>query len=204
MCTCGIPNLRTVGYELLFSGIEITTVENLADPGDYPVTPQASFGGQRVISVSYVDSSIARSTTFQPAVRVYFTNPQSVICIAEVVDVVNETYTNSTTALQDACILSTGLAAPLAAAGVRALPNPFVESTVVTFHQASSGAAAVELLDLQGRVVRSYAGVKGGRLVIRTWRPRAGHLLCSHYWCCFPCWQAGGGVGLAVSFILVC
>ncbi len=161
------PDLRTVGYELLFSGIEITTVENMADPGAYPVTPQASFGGQRVISVSYVDSSIARSTTFQPVLRVHFMNPQSVICISEVVDVVNENYTNSTTALQDACILSTGLAAPLAASGVRALPNPFVESTVVTFHQASQGTAAVELLDLQGRVVRSYTGVKGGRLVVQ-------------------------------------
>lgn len=161
------PNRRTVGYELMMSGIEITTVENLVDPAIWPVIPQASFGGQHLIATSFVDSSIARTVDYQPLVRVHFMNPAEVICIAEVIDVVNENYANSTTFLENACVMSTGITAPIAASGVRVFPNPFTEETVMTFHLPKGDRTTIDLLDLQGRVVRTYGNVKENRLVIR-------------------------------------
>ena len=161
------PNRRTIGYELLMSGIEITTVENLVDPAIWPVTAQASFGGQRIIATSFVDSSIARTSDYQPLVRVHFTNPEAAICIAEAVDVVNENYANSTTFLENACVVSTGMVAPAAAAGVRVFPNPFIDETVMSFHLPKGERVTVELLDLQGRTVRLYRDVRENRLTIR-------------------------------------
>ncbi len=161
------PNKRTIGYELMMSGIEITTVESLVDPANWPVIPQASFGGQHLIATSFVDSSIARTSGYQPLVRVHFMSPGDVICIAEVIDVVNENYANSTTFLENACVLSTGLTAPIAASGVHVFPNPFTNETVMTFHLPKGEQATIELLDLQGRVVRTYGNVREDRVVIR-------------------------------------
>jgi hypothetical protein len=171
------PNRRVVGYELLFTGLEITTVENLVAPSEFPAPPQAAFGGQHVVHLSYVDSSIHRSSAWQPVLRVHFTNPENVICISEVVDVVNEVYTNPTTFLEDACVLSTGLAAPAAAGGVRVAPNPFRSSTLLSFHQPAGMAVRAVLYDLQGREVRSYEQVTGGRLEVERGDLAAGSYL---------------------------
>ncbi len=160
------PNKKTVGYELVMSGIEITGLDNLVSTTLYPVTPQFSLGGQHIITLSYDDHRIPRSNSFVPVLRVHFINAENLICIDHIVDVVNENYVNSSTYLEDACVVSTGITAPLAANGVRAFPNPFHDRTVLLFHQGSGEQAHLELLDLQGRVVRTYDGVKSGRLVI--------------------------------------
>lgn len=161
------PNRRMVGYELIMSGLMITTVEALTDPSVYPVIPQSVLGGTRIIATSYVDSSVARSTEYQPLVRVYFMNAENTMCIAEVVDVVNENYQNSTAIIENGCVLSTGLTAPVAAGGVRVFPNPFTEETVMTFHLPKGESTTVDILDPLGRTVRSYGQVKQNRLVIR-------------------------------------
>lgn len=161
------PNKRIVGYELRLSGLEITGVDDLVDPQAYPVTPSFTFGGQHILCTSFVDSSITRSTSFQPLCRVHFMNAANMICIEEVIDVVNENYVNSLTFLQDNCFLSTGLTSGTAVdLGVQASPNPFHDATTLHFPQGRGGEALVELLDLQGRVVRRYSGVTGGRLRI--------------------------------------
>lgn len=161
------PNKRIVGYELMMSGIEITGVDNLVDPEVYPVTPQFTFGGQHILATSFVDSSITRNAFFHPLCRVHFVDPDNMICIDRVIDVVNENYVNSLTYLENNCLLSTGLTTHTASdIGVQVLPNPFRDATTLLFPQGHGEKARVEVVDLQGRVVRSYSGITGGRLRI--------------------------------------
>jgi len=160
------PNRKLVGYELMMSGIQITSVVNLYDPVNYPITPAFSFGGQHLMGLSTVDSLIERNTAFVPLCRVYFMNPQPIICISEVIDVVNENYMNSTTFLVDPCASFTGVSEAQQDAGVRVYPNPFMDQTVVLFPVGDGTAAQLIVTDLQGREVRHYAGVTNGRIVI--------------------------------------
>ena len=160
------PNKKLVGYELVLSGVQITGVDNLYDPVNYPITPAFEFGGGHLIGLSDVDSLIGKNTAFTPLCRVHFINPQSLICIDEVVDVVNENYMNSTTFLQDACVTVTGLTEEAMALGVRVFPNPFRDETVLVYPQEFGTRVGVELLDLQGRVLRFLPGTPEGRVRI--------------------------------------
>lgn len=160
------PNRRTVGYELLMSGIAITGLDDLVDPLQYPTTPQFSLGGQHIMVVSYDDHKIPRSNDFVPVLRVHFVDAQQLICIDQVVDVVNENYVNSLASLVDACVTGTGLSVAVAADGLRVFPNPFHETTLLTFRQPTATAVRVDVLDLQGRLVRRYEGVRNGRVEI--------------------------------------
>lgn len=158
------PNKKTVAYELLMSGMEVTGVENLVDPAEYPIDPAFEPNGTRIVGISHIDSTIARSSTYQPLCRVHFTNPGSVICIDSIVDVVNEDYENSTTFLENACALSTGLGEQAIANGVRVFPNPMSERT--TLYYPAQTMVNIALTDLQGRVVWKRAGMSGGRCTI--------------------------------------
>jgi hypothetical protein len=160
------PNKKLVGYELMMDGIQITDVENLYDPVNYPITPAFAFGGGHLMGLSYVDSLIQKNTAFVPLCRVHFVNPASTICISEVIDVVNENYMNSTTYLVDPCATFTGVSTSAAEEGVRVHPNPFRDQTVLMYPHASDGPASLVLMDLQGREVRRYDGVTSGRVVI--------------------------------------
>lgn len=160
------PNKKLVGYELMMSGIQITNVVNLYDPVNYPITPAFSFGGQHLLGLSTVDSLINKHTSFVPLCRVYFMNPQPIICISEVIDVVNENYMNSTTFLVDPCASFTGVSEVQPDAGVRVYPNPFMDQTVVRFPVGDGTPAQLVVTDLQGREVRHYGGVTSGRIVI--------------------------------------
>ncbi len=164
------PNKKLVGYELLMAGVQITGVTSLYDPVNYPITPAFEFGGQRIIGLSNVDSLIGKNVGFVPLCRVYFMNPSSSICIDSIVDVVNESYMNSTTFLVDPCVTITTVSAVAADLGVRVYPNPFREETVLAYPVEFGERVTVEVLDLQGRVVRTHAGTREGRVRI----PRGG------------------------------
>jgi PKD repeat protein len=89
------PDNEIVGYEFNLSGLTILSVENLADPLVYDITPQASLGGNKVLGFTYDDMIFQKNTSPVPIVRVYYqtiTSPD--ICISQIVDIVNENYHN--------------------------------------------------------------------------------------------------------------
>lgn len=94
------PDNRIVGYEFTVSGMSIQSVENLADPVDYDITPQASLGGTRVIGLSFNDQSLPKHTVETPLCRIYyFSLAGGDVCVSNVVDIVNEDYHNTMTTI---------------------------------------------------------------------------------------------------------
>lgn len=158
------PNRDVVGFELLVSGIEVTGIDNLVDPVEYPITPAFEPNGTRIVGLSHEDSTVERSSTYQQLCRVHFTNPGALICIDSVVDVVNEDYENSTTFLENNCAIITGSGQQALTNGVRVFPNPFSEETVLYF--PDHGPVSVVLTDLTGRPVRHLRNVAHGRCTI--------------------------------------
>lgn len=106
------PDNRIVGYEFTVGGITIQSVENLADPVEYDVTPQATLGGTRVIGASMTDQSLPKHLTETGLVRIYyFSLDADEVCISNIVDIVNEDYHNTLTTIGDcASALSAELA----------------------------------------------------------------------------------------------
>lgn len=160
------PNRKMLGYELLLSGVQITGVESLYDPVAYPATPSFSFGTGHLMCLSDVDSLIERGPDFKPLCRVHFMGAEGMVCIEEVIDVVNENYHNAVTELENACSTTTGVGDRALDEGIRVFPNPFNERTTLLYPPTGSPVTLV-LTDLQGRVVQQTTDGQGiGRFVL--------------------------------------
>jgi PKD repeat protein len=87
------PDCKVVGYEFMISGATISTVQNLVNPSVYNITPLAPLGGNHVIGLSIIDEQIPKNYTPSPLVRIYYLNlNEALVCISNIVDIVNEDY----------------------------------------------------------------------------------------------------------------
>lgn len=97
---------RIVAYEFDMSGITISNVENTANAAQYPMIPEYTMGGKKVIGISWVDSTLERSHVIQPLCRIhYFELTNDTICLSKIVDVVNRGYEQTFTKVGIACYI---------------------------------------------------------------------------------------------------
>ena len=142
------PNNRIVGYELDFSGVSISDAVSLADPINYDIAPSFVPGGNKVIGLSYDGASFHKNLEWVPFLRVYWADADEEVCLADVVDVVNEAYENTLHTLVDGC--ATDVITMEAAKSVQVMPNPMGDFSTVRF---PLGVWDLEVMDVQGRVV---------------------------------------------------
>jgi len=129
------PDNRIVGYEFEMSGIEILSVENLYTT-DYDITPSSTLGGDKIIGLSYADESVAKNLAPAPLVRVYYSSlTESEVCISNIVDIVNEEYHNTLTAIGACQSANAGDFADFVAG-----PTEICSGESVVFNDASSGS----------------------------------------------------------------
>ena len=159
------PNKRIVGYEFDITGCTIDSIQNLVG-ADYPATLQFNGSNGRVIGLSLQDSSVARSNTYQPLCRIYYSNPMEEICIGDIVDVVNESYESSTTHIEEGCATITGLSHLKDPYITHVAPNPMTDQAVLTISNWMNDEPVLDLIDLSGRIVRHYGPMKSNRIVI--------------------------------------
>lgn len=99
------PTCRVLGYEFTLGGITIQSVENLAPNVVGEISMNSSLGGDRVIGLSYIDSSIVKNNTWQPLCRIHILQLNAAqICIQDIVDVVDEDANNIITVGEGACL----------------------------------------------------------------------------------------------------
>ena len=89
--------------------IEIIQVSSIADPITCQITPEFSLGGQELFGLADEVSSLVKNSDFRPLARPYFINPDDLICIESIVDVVNESYLNTINYIVDGCISTLGV-----------------------------------------------------------------------------------------------
>lgn len=152
------PYKKVVGYQFEMSGLQILTVENIADTNEYPVDPMYAFAGNEVISLSMEDSLISKNDIFKPLCRIYFfaETVEQTICIETIIDIVNENYSNVITVIEDPCVTSiVGIDEFTNTHSVSIYPNPFNKETNVSFN-SNILPEKMHLFDLSGRVIREY------------------------------------------------
>lgn len=147
------PNCRLVGFQMDFSGIEISQAISLADVLNYPIEPSFVPGGNEVIGLSYEGESMMKFYEWTPLLRLYWINADAEICISSVEDVVNDDYHNTLIDIVDACV-SDVHDEDMVENEVRVMPNPMTTNTTISFPNPTREAMILQIIDSQGKLVR--------------------------------------------------
>ena len=148
------PNNRIVGYQLEFSGIEISQAISLADVVNYPIEPSFVPGGSEVIGLSYEGESMVKFYEWTPMLRLYWINVGEEVCIIDAVDVVNEEYHNTNINVVDGCVSSVA-SNFVEAYETTIVPNPMNERATLSFYNPSREVMQLQIIDAKGSVVRT-------------------------------------------------
>ena len=106
------PTSRVMGYEFTMSGITIQSVQNLVTSLNGEITISSVLGGQKVIGISYMDSSMAKNSSYVPLCRIQYLNLTSTqVCIASIQDIVNKDANNMPVQVTGGCVTATGVVA---------------------------------------------------------------------------------------------
>lgn len=155
-----------LGYEFTISGATILNVVNLAPTANYPENPEFVVGGDKVICLSYKDSTIAKSATPQPICRIYYSNPTANICIASVVEIVNKQYEGINKSFDPTCIqINFGVGVSQIANAdhyFSVVPNPASEMIQLTGYTKDGETSLVEIRDIAGRILHSEKVIFNG------------------------------------------
>ncbi len=96
---------RVMGYEFSMSGLTIQTVDNLVPSFTGDITMSTTLGGTKVIGLSYVDTSMAKNSSFTPLCRIHYVNITGAqICINSISDIVNKDANNIVTGIVAGCV----------------------------------------------------------------------------------------------------
>ena len=151
------PTSRILGYEFTISGASILNVVNLTPVTNYPETPDFIVGGNKVISLSYKDSTIGKNLTPQPLCRIYYSNPTRNICISSAVEIVNKQYEAINKVVDPTCIvINLGVGVSQIANTdhyFSVVPNPASEMIQLTGYTKNGDRALVEIRDISGRLL---------------------------------------------------
>ena len=146
---------KVSAYELTVSGITISDAENLINVANYPSTPQFIAGGNKVITMSFVDSLIPKNFQIAPLLRIYYseiTSPD--ICVESVVHLLNDEYQPTTVNLIEACVSVAGIE-ERGMPSFNLFPNPSNQNLTVELSVKLDEKVTVSITDAMGRTVIS-------------------------------------------------
>jgi hypothetical protein len=160
------PDCRIAAYQFEVDGLVLTSADNMIPLVEYPNTVQTNAAGT-VISLTAQDSSIDKSTAWRVLTRLHYSSITGAqICIDPIVDIVNSNYEDVLHVIEGSCITIVGSAEPAGPYQVTLFPNPFDQMTTLQFEMLAREKYSLELLDLQGRVVRDYGQLHSNRVEI--------------------------------------
>lgn len=158
------PNNRVVGYQLEFSGIEISQAISLADVVNYPITPSFMPGGTEVIGLSYEGESMMKFYEWTPLLRLYWMNVEEDVCLLHCEDVVNAFYQNTLIEIIDGCVGAVEFE-NMDQEDVQVIPNPITSSATISFSNPMRDELHLQIVNARGRIVRKET-VRGTQHVI--------------------------------------
>ncbi|RME96247.1 MAG: T9SS C-terminal target domain-containing protein [Bacteroidetes bacterium] len=168
------PSSRIVGYQLQLTGVDISGVTSLVPIERYPVAPQLSLLDNTIIGMSFQDSTIERSQTYQPLCRIFYTRfTDAQVCLTQVEEAVNALYEQTVTVVEDGCVQLVGVHDIYQEITVSVTPNPWLQKAMLSFPNPTQEMYHITLHDALGRRVRSYA-TRGTDLTIERGELRAG------------------------------
>ncbi|MFZ9942519.1 MAG: T9SS type A sorting domain-containing protein, partial [Bacteroidia bacterium] len=149
------------------SGVTPTMVQSLADPVEFPVDIRLMNGGNSLFAISRQDSALTRATNPQPLCRIYFSAvTDSVICIDNIRDVVNQNTERVVTYTYGGCVPTSFLSIQdMHFNGISISPNPVQGALQMELTYMANGIE-FDVVDPAGRVVMDKRNVSAARTII--------------------------------------
>jgi hypothetical protein len=153
------PTNQVLAYEFTLSGVEILSVQNMIPASDYPITPEYTVGGNKVIGISYVDSAINKKYVPTKLCRVFYsTLTDNKVCIADIVDVVNKNFEGVNGIIGDTCLAVQTIG--LKSYGTKTadfviMPNPANDNVMLKPYFVDAEYIHMNITDIMGREVMS-------------------------------------------------
>ncbi|MEM6321095.1 MAG: lysyl oxidase family protein [Bacteroidota bacterium] len=163
------PDSEVVGYQFSISGVQIESIENLVPVTEFPAMIQANIASGEIIGLSLKDSTIEKSRGFQPLVRIRFSDfTNSQLCLANIADVVNRSYQQVTTEIANSCInvITSDNEVVLEEKVVSVYPNPFSQSTTLSFSNPQKAIYTLVINDLSGKTVKQVPNITDENIVL--------------------------------------
>lgn len=152
------PTHKVLAYQFEMSGIEIQSVVNSVDPLEYNITPNYAMNGTEVIGLSYTEMLINTNATNDELCRIYWSNITGTeICIADIVDIVNENVESTITVIGGDCFTVPGAAIEPngSTIAISLFPNPTTDIVNIKIGNMQSEEVSIEVIDALGKVVLS-------------------------------------------------
>jgi len=148
-------NEDITAYEFNVSGLSILNVDNMIDPNIYPIQPDFSIGGQKIIGISYEDSVINRMNNYQHLCRInYFDLDGNDICLDTIIDIVNVNHHTTTTIIENGCLnVASNYSHENSESYFKIIPNPSKDFVSINYELAYKDQLVVQLQNSIGEVV---------------------------------------------------
>lgn len=163
------PAADIMAYQFTLEGAPISQVESLLPADRFPVVPRYSIATGQVIGISYQDSLIRRSAEGLPLCRIYFDPAQAnLLCLGAEAEAVNARQERTVVSRQTACAENPVATAEAAksALPVQVTPNPFRTQALLSFPNPQHRPLQIDLLTVDGKILRSYPNVRHHELKI--------------------------------------
>jgi hypothetical protein len=161
------PTTRVNAYQFVVEGLFITTVENLVPESEYPIAPLGI--GNQIVGISYQDSMVYKRSEMQPLCRIHYASlTDDFICLTDVVDVVNQDHEQTVGLIEEACVefVPNSTFSPESPLNCRLFPNPLKQTTRLVFSNPNQAAFQLDIMSVDGRVLKSYANIRSDELQI--------------------------------------
>ena len=150
-----------VAFQFKMAGIQIQSLESLVDIIQYPALLQANISTGEIIGISLTDSTIQKSREFQPLMRIHYVDfTDDFLCLDNIGDIINKNYQQVITKIEDACVnvISDIEVIPLKQF-IKIQPNPFSNSTIISFSNPDFKKYSLIINDLSGRTLKKYNNI---------------------------------------------
>ena len=157
------PDSEVVGYQFTLKGVQIQALESLVDIQKFPAMLQANMASGEIIGLSLQDSTIEKSRGLVPLLRVHFTEyTDDFVCIESIGDIINRSYQQVNTQVLGNCVAAiiTSTDELVQSTAVKIQPNPFTQTTTISFANPNRENYTLLISDLAGRTLKQIKEIR--------------------------------------------
>jgi hypothetical protein len=149
------PDNEVLAYEFNISGLDLQSVDDLVNNADYPIAPHYVASGNKVIGISYLDSSINKTNVPKPLCRIFYNSISDTVCIISITDIVNDHYEEVISKIGNGCkaVVYTGENEVSQENYLNIVPNPSNGIVTIDFRLPNKQASTLVITDAIGKIV---------------------------------------------------
>ncbi len=164
------PNTHVNAYQLKFTGVEIGKVQSLVDSTKYNAKPIFGLNTRIVASLNLLDSTIRKSPSYKPLLRVHFLNQATTKVEIEAINDVTDRdgFTVMGKVEGSSIFVSSNKDMPLMNLNVSIQPHPVTNTSYLTFYNPENEVFQLEIFDISGQSMMKIKDIRQNEIELST------------------------------------